>query len=78
VDPLRLMRAGSLYLTRPTLFDYVAERADLERRAAELFGWIAAGALKVQIGARLPLTEASQAHRNLEARATTGKVILEI
>ena len=78
VDPLRLMRAGSLYLTRPTLFDYVAERADLERRAAELFGWIAAGTLKVQIGARLPLTEASQAHRNLEARATTGKVILEI
>jgi NADPH2:quinone reductase len=56
----------------------VAERADLERRAAELFGWIAAGTLKVQIGARLPLTEASQAHRNLEARATTGKVILEI
>jgi NADPH2:quinone reductase len=78
VDPLRLMRAGSVYLTRPTLFDYVAERADLERRAAELFGWIAVGALKVHIGARLPLTEASQAHRNLEARATTGKVILEI
>jgi NADPH2:quinone reductase len=75
MDPIRLM-AGSLYLTRPTLKDYVATRAELERRAAELFGWVASRELKVRIGHRYPLAEAQQAHRDLEGRRTTGKVLL--
>lgn len=76
VSPLVLSQNGSLFLTRPTLVDYVAERADLERRAADLFAWIAAGELDVRIGARFPLAEAAEAHRALEGRATTGKVLL--
>jgi NADPH2:quinone reductase len=75
MDPIRLM-AGSLFLTRPTLKDYVATRAELERRAAEIFGWVASGELKVRIGHRYPLAEAQQAHRDLEGRRTTGKVLL--
>jgi NADPH2:quinone reductase len=76
VSPLRLMQAGSLFLTRPNLTHYIATRADLERRTADLFGWIAAGLLDVRIGARLPLSEAAEAHRLLEGRGTTGKVLL--
>jgi NADPH2:quinone reductase len=75
MDPIRLM-SGSLYLTRPTLKDYVATRAELERRASEIFGWVASGALRVRIGHRYPLAEAQQAHRDLEGRKTTGKVLL--
>jgi NADPH2:quinone reductase len=74
-DPIRLM-AGSLYVTRPTLKDYVQTRAELERRADEIFGWVASGALKVRIGHRYKLEDAVQAHRDLEARKTTGKVLL--
>jgi NADPH2:quinone reductase len=70
--------AGSLYLTRPTLKDYVATRAELERRAAEVFGWVASGALKVRIGHRYKLEDAAQAHRDLEARKTAGKVLLTL
>jgi NADPH2:quinone reductase len=73
--PLRLM-PGSLFLTRPTLGDYTADRAELERRAADLFAWIAAGWLSVRIGHRLPLVDAAEAHRLLEGRQTTGKVLL--
>jgi len=76
VSPLELMRQGSLYLTRPTLFDYVAGPAELRLRSAELFDAIGAGRLDVHIGARLPLAEAATAHRMLEGRATTGKVLL--
>jgi len=76
VSPLTLSANGSLFLTRPTLFDYIAERAELERRADELFAWIAAGELDVRIGARFALSEAAEAHRALEGRATTGKVLL--
>jgi NADPH2:quinone reductase len=77
MEPIRLM-AGSLYLTRPTLKDYVATRAELERRAAEVFGWVASGALKVRIGHRYKLEDAAQAHRDLEARKTAGKVLLTL
>jgi NADPH2:quinone reductase len=77
MDPIRLM-AGSLYLTRPTLKDYVATRAELERRAADVFGWVAAGTLNVRIGHRYPLQDAAQAHRDLEGRRTTGKVLLAV
>lgn len=74
-DPIRLM-AGSLYVTRPTLKDYVQTREDLERRANEVFEWVNSGSLKVRIGHRYRLEEAMQAHRDLEARRTTGKVLL--
>jgi NADPH2:quinone reductase len=75
MDPIRLM-AGSLYLTRPTLKDYVSTRAELEKRAADVFGWVASGKLKVRVGDRRKLEEAQQAHRDLEGRKTTGKVLL--
>jgi NADPH2:quinone reductase len=76
-DPIRLM-AGSLYLTRPTLKDYVRTRSELERRAADVFGWVARGELQVRIGARYSLGEAAQAHRDLAGRKTTGKVLLTL
>jgi len=75
VEPIRLM-AGSLYLTRPTLKDYVQTRGELERRAADVFGWVARGELKVRIGERYKLEDAAQAHVDLAARKTTGKVLL--
>jgi NADPH2:quinone reductase len=75
ISPLRLVD-GSLYLTRPTLFDYIADQESLLRRAADLFDWIALGDLDVHIGARFPLAEAADAHRALEGRETTGKVLL--
>jgi NADPH2:quinone reductase len=76
-DPIRLM-AGSLYLTRPTLKDYVRTRSELERRAADVFGWVARGELHVRIGASYKLEGAAQAHRDLAARKTTGKVLLTL
>jgi NADPH:quinone reductase len=77
MDPIRLM-AGSLYLTRPTLKDYVRRRSDLERRAADVFGWVLRGELHVRIGATYRLEDAAQAHRDLAGRKTTGKVLLTI
>ena len=71
-----LVAGGSLYATRPTLFDYIKIRADLNLRAADLFAKVASGAVKPHIGARLPLRDAAQAHRELEARKTTGSSIL--
>jgi NADPH2:quinone reductase len=78
VLPLRLSQGGSLYLTRPTLLDYTATRAELESRAAELFGWMASGALDIRIGHRFPLADAAAAHRLIESRASTGKILLEV
>jgi NADPH2:quinone reductase len=75
MDPIRLM-AGSLYLTRPTLKDYTRTRSELERRAADVFGWVASGELQVRIGATYRLEDAAQAHRDLAGRRTTGKVLL--
>jgi NADPH2:quinone reductase len=76
VDPQRLNRAGSVYLTRPTLHDFVVTRAELLARAAAVFDAVAAGALHVRIGHRYPLAEAARAHVDLEARRTTGKLLL--
>jgi NADPH2:quinone reductase len=76
VDPLALSRAGSLFLTRPTLAHYVATREELLARASELFTDIENGRLDVRVGAEYPLAAASDAHRALEARQTTGKVLL--
>ncbi|MFO7300146.1 MAG: quinone oxidoreductase [Actinomycetes bacterium] len=76
VAPLELMRNGSLFLTRPMLYDYVAERADLERRASDVFRWIAAGDLQVRIGGRYTLDQVAQAQVDLASRKTTGKLIV--
>jgi NADPH:quinone reductase len=73
---LELARNGSLFLTRPTLANYVAEPAELQASAARLFAMIASGAVPVRIGARFPLAQAADAHRALEARATTGSTLL--
>jgi NADPH:quinone reductase len=75
VAPLELSKRGSLFLTRPTLAHYIATRAELLARAADLFKWVADGQLEVRIGAEFPLADAAAAHRALEARQTTGKVI---
>jgi NADPH:quinone reductase len=76
VDPQRLNTGGSLYLTRPTLGSYVADRADLLWRAGDLFEWIAKGELDVRIGGEYSLEDARLAHQDLEARRTTGKLLL--
>jgi NADPH2:quinone reductase len=76
VDPQILNRKGSLYLTRPMLAHYVATREELVRRATEVLGWMRAGALDVRIGAEFPLERAADAHRALEGRQTTGKVLV--
>lgn len=75
-DPQVLNRKGSLFLTRPTLRSYVATRGELEWRASDVFGAAASGRLAVRIGSRYPLADAAEAHRALEGRATTGKVLL--
>ncbi|NBU27654.1 MAG: quinone oxidoreductase [Caulobacteraceae bacterium] len=76
IEPLRLSRGGSLFLTRPTLFDYVATTADLDDSAAALFGVIGSGAVKIAIGAEFPLSEARAAHEAIEGRGTTGSTLL--
>jgi NADPH2:quinone reductase len=75
-SPLVLSQKGSLFLTRPTLAHYTLTPAELRARSDDLFAWIAAGKLKVRIGATFALTAAADAHRALEGRATTGKVLL--
>ena len=74
--PLVLMQKGSLFFTRPTLAHYTQTTAELQARAGELFDWVAAGKLKVRIGATFALAQAAEAHRALEGRRTTGKVLL--
>ena len=75
-SPGVLAAKGSLYLTRPTLFHYIATRPDLERGAAELFGVMQSGAVKVAVNQRFPLAEAKAAHDALEGRKTTGATVL--
>ncbi len=75
-DLQRLNGAGGLYVTRPSLSWYTATRDELEWRAGEVFGAAASAELSVRIGARYPLADAAEAHRALEGRATTGKVLL--
>ena len=76
IDPQLLNQKGSLFLTRPTLGHYVASREELLWRAREVFTWVASAELSLRIGAEYPLTEAAEAHRALEGRRTTGKVLL--
>jgi len=75
-DPGVLNLKGSLYLTRPSLTHYIVTREELAERAGDVLGWIRDGKLKLRIGLELPLAEAAEAHRALEGRKTTGKVIL--
>ena len=75
-DPQLLNAKGSLFVTRPTLAHYTATRAELLERAGEVLRWVAEGALEVRIGGDFPLAQAADAHRELEARRTTGKVLL--
>ena len=81
VDPFvpgLLAQTGSLFLTRPTLFDYVATREELEASAASLFDAVRSGKVKIDIGQRFPLSNAADAHRALEARQTTGSTVLTV
>jgi NADPH:quinone reductase len=75
-DPQLLNRKGSLYLTRPTLVNYVATREELLARSGDLFRWIGEGSLQVRIDRTYPLADAAKAHTALEGRQTTGKVLL--
>lgn len=76
IEPGRLSRLGSLYLTRPTLFDYVATPGELDAAASALFRMIGLGAVKIDIGQTWPLAEVQKAHQALESRATTGATVL--
>jgi NADPH:quinone reductase len=79
VDPFSLQeltKRGSLYITRPTLLDFIRERVDLDAGTADLFELIAAGTLRIAVNQRYPLREAAMAHRDLEARRTTGCTVL--
>lgn len=75
-DPALLAQKGSLFLTRPSLAAYAATREELLWRAGELFDWIGSGKLKLRIEKTFPLADAAEAHRQLEGRKTTGKVLL--
>ncbi|MFG2003597.1 quinone oxidoreductase family protein [Spirillospora sp. NPDC048911] len=75
-DPQRLNAAGAVYLTRPSLGHYTATREELLQRAGEVYGWVAAGELRLHIGRRYDLADARTAHEDLAGRRTTGKLIL--
>ena len=76
IDPLVLSRKGSLFLTRPTLAHYIADREELEQRAQDIFGWMQDGNLKIRIDSEFVLEHAGDAHRALESRKTAGKVLI--
>jgi NADPH:quinone reductase len=76
ISPLELSRRGSLFLTRPTLFNYITTRAELTAAARELFAAVRARKIRVHIGQKYPLREAAEAHRDLEGRRTTGSTVL--
>jgi NADPH2:quinone reductase len=76
LDPQVLNAKGSLFLTRPMLTHYTADRAELLKRTNDLFGWMRAGKLAVRIDRTFPLAQAADAHRALHSRATKGKILL--
>jgi NADPH2:quinone reductase len=75
-QPLELSKRGSLFLTRPTLFHYIARRVDLVRAARELLDVIGSGVVRIEIGQTYPLQDVAQAHRDLEGRRTVGSTVL--
>ena len=76
IQPLELAKRGSLFLTRPTLFHYIASRSELVRAARELFEVIGRGAVRIEIGQTYALQDVAQAHRDLEGRRTVGSTVL--
>jgi NADPH2:quinone reductase len=78
IDPQLLARKGSLFLTRPILAWYTATPEELRQRADDVFAWVGTGQLTVRVGAEFPLEQAAEAHRALEGRRTTGKVLLRL
>ena len=76
MSPMELAKRGSLFLTRPSLFAYIAKREDLDASAKELFRAVSTRKVKLHVGQRYPLSEAAQAHRDLEARKTVGSTVL--
>jgi NADPH2:quinone reductase len=78
IAPTLLAQKGSLYLTRPTLFNYVATREQLEHSAAELFQVVESGKVKIEVKQRFALKDAAEAHRALEARQTSGSTVFTI
>ncbi|MGN6154202.1 MAG: quinone oxidoreductase family protein [Sphingomicrobium sp.] len=77
-SPLILSQKGSLFLTRPTLFHYIATRPELEQAAGDLFDVVRSGKVKIEVKQRFPLSKAAEAHRALEARETTGSTVLTV
>ena len=77
VDPLLLSQKGSLFLTRPSLANYISDPAELAWRSSEIFQWISQGRLHVKIHKEYALADAAQAHRDLESRKTSGKLLLK-
>jgi len=77
IDPLLLNQKGSLFLTRPSLGNYISDPAELKWRSTDLFQWVAQGRLKLRIYRTYKLADAAQAHRDLESRKTTGKLLLK-
>ena len=78
IDPLYLSQNGSLYVTRPTLADHMYSRQDLEWRAGDLFRMLGEGDLDLRMEHKFQLADAAEAHRQLEGRLTTGKVLLNV
>ena len=76
ISPLELTKRGSLFLTRPTLFNYIATRQELDAAARELFAVVRAKKVRIVIGQQYPLSRAADAHRDLEGRRTTGSTVL--
>jgi NADPH2:quinone reductase len=76
-DLIQLSSKGSLFVTRPTLWHYIATRAELEWRAGKILDWAATGELKLRTEHMYPLADAAQAQIEMEARKTTGKILLE-
>jgi NADPH2:quinone reductase len=76
IDPRLLSQHGSLFMTRPKLGDYVATRVDLLERASEVLSWVADGELRLSVDRTFPLAQAADAHRALESRQTSGKLLL--
>jgi len=78
IDAMQLAIKGSLFVTRPALADYIADPAEKDALAAEIFGHVAAGRIKIEINQRYELKDAAQAHRDLELRKTTGSSIFVV
>jgi NADPH2:quinone reductase len=77
IDPLVLSQKGSLFLTRPSLGNYISDPPELKWRSSDLFQWIADGRLKMRVHKIYKLADAAQAQRDLEARKSTGKLLLQ-